>query len=260
MHPGVLAADRYYRRNVTSGACGTTTTNVIHITVGAALTGATFTGSGDACFGAISTIKSVITGGAPPYILTITGYPLSPVAGYISNTNISLGSLSVGPHTYTLATVKDACGNSINPNINYTININGIPNIAGTIPASQSICSDGTASITLNSTVNNTIFAYTVASVPAAGYTWTAGKNPVAGSITDADGNGTETLTRQLQHNNNAAVVVTYTITPTGPGATACPGTAITRTVTVNPVPAITAMTATICSGGSFTSTPVNDN
>ena len=43
------------------------------------LASATFTGSGDACFGAISTIKSVITGGAPFYTLTIAGYPLSPV-------------------------------------------------------------------------------------------------------------------------------------------------------------------------------------
>ena len=190
--------------------------------------------------------------------MTITGYPLSPLGGYISGTDINLGVPAVGPHTYTLTRVADACGNFINPNIAYTINIYANPVLSSPTPALQTICNNASASIILNSTVNNTIFDYTVASVPAAGYSWTAGKDPVNGSITDADGNGTETLSRQLQHNSNAAVVVTYTITPTGPGATACVGTPITRTVTVNPVAAITNMAAMVCSATGFTVSPVD--
>ncbi|MCE5348276.1 MAG: hypothetical protein LLG13_18575, partial [Bacteroidales bacterium] len=230
----------------------------ITVTVGAELTGATLTGSGDACYGAASTLKSVITGGAPPYKLTITGFPGSPVTGYTSGSDIPLTppALSVGAHAYTLATVTDACLNSISPAVNYTINIAGIPDITGTVPATQPICSGSAATITLNSTVSSTKFTYTAASVPAAGYSWTSA--PAGGSITDANGDKTEALTQTLTHNYNDDVTVTYTITPEGPGITACPGTAITRSVTVHPMPAITAMTSTICSGTAFSVTPVN--
>ena len=225
----------------------------ILITVGSVPTTATLTGSGNTCFGTVSTIRSVITGGAPPYTINYTrnGVAQAALTPYISNTNFSLGALPVGTYNYQITSVTDNCGNSV-PLVGlppvYTIIVNPIPDISGTVPATQNVCNDGNAVITLNSTVNSTIFAYTVASVPAAGYSWTAGKNPIAGSITDADANGTETLTRQLQHNHTSPVVVTYTITPTGPGATACPGTAVTRTVTVNPTSVITsAATKTVC-------------
>ena len=64
-----------------------------------------------------------------------------------------------------------------------------------------------------------------------------------------------------MQHNFSAAVTVFYTITPTGPGATACVGTPVTRSVIVNPVPVVTTvggMTATACRGTAFSVTPVN--
>ena len=229
----------------------------ILITVGSAPTVATLTGSGNGCFGTTSTIRSVITGGAPTYTINYTrnGIAQGPVTFYNSGTNINLGILPVGTYNYQITSVTDLCGNSVPvgglPGV-YTIVIDPVPDISGTVPAAQTICNDGSAAVTLNSTVNNTIFNYAVASVPAAGYSWTAGKNPVAGSITDADGNGTESISRQLQHNYTDPVVVTYTITPTGPGATACPGTPVTRTVTVNPTSVITsAATKTICDNAS---------
>jgi len=235
----------------------------ITITVGSTPATATLTGSGDACSGATSWIRSVITGGAPPYTINYTrnGIAQPPITPYSSGTNFSLGVLPVGTYNYQITAVTDNCGNPVPPGSLpgvYTINIQPIPDASGTNPASQNICSNGTANITLNSTVPFTIFSWTVASVPAAGYSWTGGKDPVAGSITDADGNGTELLSRQLQHNHNAAVTVTYTITPTGPGATACAGPVITRTVIVDPVPAISNMTATTCSGTVFSATPAN--
>ncbi|MGA1977623.1 MAG: PKD-like domain-containing protein, partial [Bacteroidales bacterium] len=258
---GVLTTGSYvYALTSVTDAYGCPTQSLgtnITVTVGAALTAATLTGSGDACYGAASTLKSVITGGAPPYTLTISGFSGSPVGAYTSGSNIPLTppALSVGAHLYTLTNVTDACTNSITPNANYTINIAAIPDISATVPASQSICSGSAATITLNTTVPLTIFNYTVASVPSSGYTWSSA--PSAGTITDG-GSGTDNLTQTLTHNYNAAVTVTYTITPTGPGATACVGLQITRAVTVNPMPAITNMTATICGGGTFTATPVN--
>ena len=237
--------------------------SLITITVGAPLLSATLAGSGDACSGVSSWIKSVMAGGAPPYTINYTrnGMVQPAITPYTSNTNYDLAILPVGSYTYAITSVQDLCGNFVPGGglpAPVTININGIPDISATVNNTPLICNDASLNITLNSTVNNTIFNYTVASVPAAGYSWTAGKDPVNGSITDADGNGTETLSRQLQHNYNAAVVVTYTITPTGPGATACPGTPITRSVTVNPVPAVTAMTRSVCSAIAFTATPAN--
>jgi hypothetical protein len=63
------------------------------ITIGAPLTSATLTGSGDACFGATSTIRSVITGGAPPYTINYTrnGFAQPPITPYTSGNNFNLG-------------------------------------------------------------------------------------------------------------------------------------------------------------------------
>ncbi|HLP74082.1 MAG TPA: PKD-like domain-containing protein, partial [Bacteroidales bacterium] len=234
---------------IDANGCSVTSAGTqITVTAGASLTGATLTGSGDACYGSASTLKSVVTGGAPPYSLNITGFGV--VNPYNSGTNIGLTppSLTVGAHNYTLASVTDGCGNTITPAAAYTINIFGIPDISGTNPATQTICNNSTATINLASTVNNTRFTYTVSTVPAAGFTWTAGKNPIAGSITDADGNGVEILSRQLQHDYTSPVTVTYSITPAGPGATACPGTLITREVVVQPTAVITSLaTKTLC-------------
>ena len=238
----------------------------ITVTVGSALTAATLTGSGDACFGPASNIQSVISGGAPPYTINYTrnGVAQAPITPYTSGNNVNLGVLPTGTYNYQITSVTDLCGSSVPPAglpPVYTIGIYPVPDITGSVPISQNLCSDGTASLTLNSTVNNTTFTYTVASSPAVGYSWVAGKSPVPGSITDADGNGTETITQLLQHNFNAAVTVFYTITPTGPGAIACPGTPITRSVVVNPVPVVTdigGMTATTCGGTAFSVTPVN--
>jgi gliding motility-associated-like protein len=248
--------------NDPAGPCPAVTDQVT-ISIGAPLTAATLTGSGDACVGATSTITSVLTGGAPPYTInyTLNGVAQTALFPYISGSPFNLGVLPVGTYNYRITSVTDPCGNSVPPAglpAVYTIHILPIPNISGSVPASQTICSNGTASLTLNSTVNNTNFSWSVSSSPAAGYSWTAGKDPVAGSVTDADGNGTETISRQLQHNYSSPITVTYTITPTGPGATACPGTPITRTVIVNPVPAIANMTSTVCGGTAFSATPAN--
>ena len=144
----------------------------ILITVGSAPISATLTGSGNGCFGTTSTLRSVITGGAPTYTITYTrnGIVQAPITPYNSGTNYSLGVLPVGTWNYQITSVTDFCGNTVPvgglPAV-YTITINPVPDITGTVPAAQTLCNDGTASITLNSTVNNTIFNYTVASVPA---------------------------------------------------------------------------------------------
>ena len=251
--------------NYTNGNnCTGASPTVYSVDVGAPPSDATLTGSGDDCYGdANSWIRSVITSGAPPYTIEYTrnGILQPDITNYTSGSNYDLGMLAPGTYTYEITEVRDLCGSTV-PSASlpdpYTIVIAPIPDISATSPNTQTICSDGSAIITLNSTVNNTIFEYSVSSSPAGGYSWATGKDPAGGSVTDSDGDGTETLTRQLQHDNNSAVTVTYTITPKGPGATECPGSSITRTVIVNPTPAITNMTSLICSGGSFALTPAN--
>ena len=137
--PGALGADRYYRRRVTSGTCGTVTTNTIHIIVGSLPTNATFTGNGPLCFGATGNLTSVITGGAPPYTLTITGYGVK--AGYTSGSNIDLGVQPPATYNYTLTSVVDACGNSVGAGLpkNYSLIVyNDLT--AGSVGNAQTIC------------------------------------------------------------------------------------------------------------------------
>ena len=229
----------------------------ITITVGAALASATFTTSGDACLGASSTMQSVITGGAPPYTLTITGYAGSPVAGYTSGTNINLGALALGPHTYILTGVSDACGNNLGAGlpISRTININPIPNAAATVNNTPSICDNGTTDIVFHADVANSDFIYTVSNFPAV--TWVVGKTPVGGTQVNGEN---ISLAQNLSHTSSFSTTVTYSITPRGPGATACLGALITRTVVVNPRPLLSSSLTppAICSNTAFSYTPTS--
>jgi hypothetical protein len=66
----------------------------ILITVGSSPTSATLTGSGDACSGATSWIRSVITGGAPPYKINYTrnGIVQAEITNYASGSHYNLVS------------------------------------------------------------------------------------------------------------------------------------------------------------------------
>ena len=58
-----------------------------------------------------------------------------------------------------------------------------------------------------------------------------------------------------LTNTTNATVTAIYTVTPT---SGICTGSTFTVTVTLNPKPAISTMTATVCNTTAFTVTPVN--
>ncbi len=113
----------------------------ITIIAGSSPTNATFTGSGDACYNTSSSLSSVITGGAPPYILTITGYSGSPLSGYNSGDAIPLGVLTPGTHTYILTSVVDNCGNPLASGLPKTVTITVYDQLlGGTIGSAQTIC------------------------------------------------------------------------------------------------------------------------
>lgn len=85
-------------------------------------------------------------------------------------------------------------------------------------------------------------------------YSWAA--PAVTGGLTGGtSGTDAANISGTLNNPTSSTQTATYTVTPAANG---CTGSAFTVTVTVNAIPVISDMTATICSGGSFTSTPVD--
>lgn len=103
----------------------------------------------------------------------------------------------------------------------FTIKVNPTP-AASVTPASQAICT-GTAitAIVPTSGVSGTTF------------TWTRDNTGNVSGIVSA---GTGTISGSLTNNTAVPQTVTFTITPSANG---CPGTPVTATVTVNPLPTI---------------------
>ncbi len=132
-------------------------------------------------------------------------------------------SLIVNPHTLCADTAA------------ITVNVNPLP--AMTNANTATICSGGTLSIPLTS------------SIPS-NYSWVAANNPntTGESITAQTGS---TITNTITNNTVNVQTVIYTVTPTSnPGN--CVGNAQTITVTVNPSPAMTnPNNVAICSGGT---------
>ncbi|MCK7538008.1 MAG: hypothetical protein MZV63_47150 [Marinilabiliales bacterium] len=97
---------------VDANGCNATSLGTsITVTVGAALTGATISGSGNDCYGASSWFALNVNGGAPPYVVTYTfdGGANTVVAGYVNGTHINLGTPAVGNHTVHIVSIQDAC-------------------------------------------------------------------------------------------------------------------------------------------------------
>ena len=203
----------------------------ITVTVGAALTGAAISGSGNGCDGSSSWFALNVSGGAPPYRVTYTldGGANTLYSGYNNGDHINLGTLGVANHTVHIVSIQDACDNFV-PTLpaDYLFSINAIPDASATVNNTNAICSGGTTDIVLQSTVASTNFTWTVSNAPAV--TWTSA--PAGG--TRNNGNNTS-VAQTLAHSSTLPTTVTYTITPAGPLPTSCPGPAITRTVVVNP-------------------------
>ncbi len=131
--------------------------------------------------------------------------------------------------TYTTTPTAGACSGT--PVI-ITVQVNPRPVLTAT-PPSQSFCSFGSTSIALSSNVTATTYA------------WTVAQTGVTGAV---PGNGSVIL-QALSTTGNAPGTAIYTITPTADG---CTGTPVKDTVTVNPIPDVTATptSQTFCSGG----------
>jgi hypothetical protein len=114
----------------------------------------------------------------------------------------------------------------------FTITVNPTPTAVAT-PASQTICSGAITPIVLTGNVSGTT------------YNWTRDNTA---TVTGIAASGSGDISGNLINTTANPVTVTFTITPTANG---CPGTPITATVLVNPVPTAVATPSsqTVCSG-----------
>ena len=156
-----------------------------------------------------------------------TSYAWSPATGLSATTGASVTANPSSTTTYTV-TGTDACGNGT---ATTTVTVNPVPALTAT-PASQTICSGQSTSISLSSTTPGTTFSWTVSQSGATGA---------------SNGSGSS-IAQALTATGASAGTVTYTVTPTANG---CTGTPQNITITVNPTPTITATPAsqTLCSG-----------
>jgi PKD repeat protein len=146
----------------------------------------------------------------------------------LTNTTFSPATI-----TYTITPTANGCPGLP---ISIVVTVNPTPNAIAS-PAAQTICSGGTTGINLSGNIVTTIFAWTVAIVPA-------------GSVTGTSAGSGNNIIQTLVNTTFNPATVSYTVTPTANG---CPGPPISVVVTVDPTPnAIAAPAAqTICSGGT---------
>jgi gliding motility-associated-like protein len=143
---------------------------------------------------------------------------------------------------YTISTSANSC-----PGNSFTVTVNVKP--APVVPVQRlTVCS--------GATFTNTITDGDPSTTIPSGTTYTWNAPTVTGGLTGgAPGIATATISGTLNNPTTSAQTATYLITPTANG---CSGTAFNLIVTVNPKPVVSNLTATICTGNSFTTTPPN--
>ena len=138
------------------------------------------------------------------------------------------------PGTVVYSVTPTANGCSGAP-VNVNVTINPIPVVTPS-PASQSLCSGSPTSIALSSNVVGTTFAWTI----------------TPSGVNGASAGSGSSIAQTLTASGNTPGTVVYSITPTANG---CNGAPVNVTVTVNPIPTVSAapVTQTLCSGISIT-------
>jgi len=185
---------------------------------------------------------------------SLTGAVAQPVGQPSISQTLTNTTNVVQTATYTVTPTSGASGNCVGATFQVTVQVDPKPEI----PAqSATICSGGTFTIT---PTNGNPTAATI--VPASTtYTWTMPTvSPTPGSLlgVGAQGAGQPSISQTLTNTTNVVQTATYTVTPTSGASGACVGAAFQVTVQVDPKPEIPAQSTTICSGNTFTITPVN--
>lgn len=145
---------------------------------------------------------------------------------------------------YTVTPISGTCGGAP---FTVTVTVHPSPKI---IDLNEVVCSGSAFTISPSNGGANIVPTGTT-------YTWTVAANPnVTGQSNQAIGQAT--ISQNLTNLTNIPQTVVYTVTPRSGAAGNCVGDPFTVTVTVNPSPKIESFTETICSGDTFTVSPVN--
>lgn len=167
----------------------------------------------------------------------------------IPQTNISqqLTNLTNVPQTviYTVTPYSGAIGNCVGQNFEVSVQVDPMPLIPD---ENLTICSGDS-------------FVFSPSNAPPLSilptntkYTWTVAVNPNITGYSDENTPQTQ-ISQQLTNNTTSPETVVYTVTPISGN---CLGDDFTITVSVNPISFIEDSTETICSGDTFTVTPVS--
>ena len=143
--------------------------------------------------------------------------------------------------TYTVTPLSGSCTGAA---FTVTVTINSVAVIA---PLSTTLCGGQAFTITPTNGVNGIVPAGTT-------YTWTA---PTGSGFTggQTQTTGVDAISGTLTNTTIGSVSATYLVTPV---SGSCTGSVFSLTVIINPVGLITPMSTTICSGVTFSVTPVN--
>ncbi|MDT0641670.1 PKD-like domain-containing protein [Zunongwangia sp. F363] len=151
---------------------------------------------------------------------------------------------STSPATAEISVTPKANGCTGEPEI-FSITVNPTPNITIS-PASQALCSGETTGITFTGAVAGT------------SYSWTVSEIIPSGSISGgSDGSG-DKIEQNLTNTTGSPAKIIYKVTPEANG---CPGTPISVTVTVNPLPEFSFKTEQLlCSPADLTSLELTED
>ncbi|KFF01535.1 PKD-like domain-containing protein, partial [Flavobacterium hydatis] len=178
---------------------------------------------------------------AAPNVIGISGTAAGSNAASISGTLTNSTNAPINV-VYTVTPTSGICTGST-----FTVTVTVNPKPALSNITASSICSGGTFTVTPTNGTNGTVPSGTT-------YSWAAPN--VIGISGTAAGSNASNISGTLTNSTNAPINVIYTVTPT---SGTCSGSTFTVTVTVNPKPTLSNITATsICSGGTFTVTPAN--
>ena len=162
--------------------------------------------------------------------------PVNAISGTLLNTT------SISRTATYIVTPKT--GNCWGPNVNLVVTVLPKPSIT---TLTTGICTGFTFTLSPADGTDGIIPFSTT-------YTWQA---PTGSGFTGgaAQASGVNNITGQLFNPSAASVTATYRVTPT---AANCVGDTFTVFVEVKPVPVITAMSTTICSGATYQFSPLN--
>ncbi len=226
------AGTAVYTITPTAGGCAGTPITVT-ITVNPIPTVTATPNSQTLCSNNITSIALTSTTGGTTFAWTVTQTNVtgaSASSGATIAQTLTATTSSAGTAVYTITPTAGGCAGAP---ITATVTVNPAPSATAT-PTSQSICSGNATSIALTSSTGGATFAWTVTQTNVSGASASSGAS----------------IAQTLNATTASAGTAVYTITPTAGG---CAGTAITATVTVNPIPTVTATpnAQTFCSGGA---------